>query len=320
MSVSPLLRLQNGLQMPQIGLGCWKIPKESCAAQVYEAIRVGYRLLDGAEDYGNEKEVGEGVARAISEGLVKREELFVVSKLWNTYHGKEHVALALERTLSDLKLDYLDLFYIHFPVAQKFVPIEEKYPPGFYCGEGDKFVVAEVPIIETWRALEELVDQGKIRSLGISNFPGVLIEDLFNQARIKPQVLQIEHHPYLVQESLVEYSSKKGLAITAYSSFGPLSFQGLVDAAEGCESLLENDTIKEIAQNHKTSPSAVLLRWATQRGLAVIPKSSRIERLKENIEISDIKLSEQELKAISSLDRKLRFNDPWNWAKLPTFI
>ena len=122
--------LNNGVKMPLIGLGCWKIPNEVCATQVYEAIKLGYRLFDGAEDYGNEKEVGEGIKRAIEEGVVKREELFVVSKLWNNFHHPDNVAKALKRTLSDMQLEYLDLFYVHFPLAFKFVPLEERYPPG----------------------------------------------------------------------------------------------------------------------------------------------------------------------------------------------
>ena len=123
--------LTSGDHMPAIGLGLWKIPGNVCAQVVYEAIKIGYRCLDGACDYGNEKEVGEGIKRAIDEGLVKREQLFITSKLWNTYHRKEHVKPALLKTLADLQLEYLDLYLIHFPIALKFVPFEQRYPPGW---------------------------------------------------------------------------------------------------------------------------------------------------------------------------------------------
>lgn len=152
--------LNNGVKIPQIGFGCWKVNNETAAEQIYDAIKVGYRLFDGAIDYGNEKEIGQGIRRAIDEGLVKREELVVVSKLWNSYHAPENVELAFNKVLSDLKLDYLDVFYIHFPIAQKFVQIEEKYPPGFYCGpNGWEF--EDVPLSVTWAAMEKLVEQGR---------------------------------------------------------------------------------------------------------------------------------------------------------------
>lgn len=118
--------------MPLVGLGCWKIDNKVCANQIIEAIKLGYRLFDGACDYGNEKEVGEGIRKAISEGLVTRKDIFVTSKLWNNFHHPDHVKLALKKTLDDMGLDYLDLYYIHFPIAFKYVPFEEKYPPGFY--------------------------------------------------------------------------------------------------------------------------------------------------------------------------------------------
>jgi len=125
--------LPSGDKLPSLGLGLWKMDKDVCAEMVYQAIKMGYRLLDGASDYGNEVEVGQGIKRALDEGIVRREELFVISKLWNTYHRPEHVKPALQRTLSDLQLDYLDLFFIHFPIALQFVPFEQKYPGEWHC-------------------------------------------------------------------------------------------------------------------------------------------------------------------------------------------
>ncbi|CDO95073.1 unnamed protein product [Kluyveromyces dobzhanskii CBS 2104] len=326
--LSETVTLNNGEKLPLVGLGCWKIPNEVCADQVYNAIKIGYRLFDGAEDYGNEKEVGQGIRRAIDEGIVKREDLVVVSKLWNSFHHPDKVPVALERTLSDLNLDYVDLFYIHFPLAFKFVPLDEKYPPGFYTGkenEAKEHIEEEqVPILDTWRALEKLVDAGKIKSLGISNFSGALIQDLLRGARIKPVALQIEHHPYLTQERLIKYAKKVGLQVVAYSSFGPLSFVELKNQkALTTPTLFEHDTVKAIASKHNVSPSQVLLRWATQRGIAIIPKSSKKERLLDNLKINEaLTLSDDELKKISGLNQDIRFNDPWDWLtnEFPIFI
>ncbi|KAG7879798.1 hypothetical protein KL905_001292 [Ogataea polymorpha] len=317
---SKTIKLNNGIEIPLVGFGCWKVEKSICAEQIYEAIKVGYRLFDGAMDYGNEKQIGQGIAKAIEDGLVKREELVIVSKLWNNYHKPENVKKAIRRVLDDLKLDYLDIYYIHFPIAQKFVPFEEKYPPGFYCGpNGWEF--EDVPLAVTWRAMEELVEEGLVKSIGISNFSGALIQDLLRGCKIKPQLLQIEHHPYLTQEKLIKYVQAQDIAVVAYSSFGPQSFVELDHAkAKNTVSLLKHDLINSIASAHKVTPAQVLLRWATQRDILVIPKSNQKERLVQNLKVNDFNLSEEEIKQISSLNQDLRFNDPWTWNEIPTFI
>ncbi len=180
--------LNNGQQFPLIGLGLWKIPKDVVAQVVYDAIKIGYRCLDGACDYGNEKEVGDGIKRALDDGLVKREELFVTSKLWNTYHRKEHVKPALLRTLKDLQLDYLDLYLIHFPVHLKYVDPEVRYPPGWNYTEEPGMVEDDVAYSETWFAMEELVKEGLVRSIGTSNVGTAFLREVYNYSNIKPAV------------------------------------------------------------------------------------------------------------------------------------
>ena len=318
--MTKLIKLNNGIEIPQIGFGCWKVNRDTCAQQIYDAIECGYRLFDGAMDYGNEKEVGDGIDKAIADGLVKREELTVVSKLWNTYHHPDNVPKALNKVLSDLGLDYIDIFYIHFPIAQKFVPIEEKYPTGFYCGpSGWEF--EDVPLASTWAAMEKLVESGLVKSIGISNFTGALIEDLLRGCKIVPQLLQIEHHPYLVQPRLIEWVQSKGIQITGYSTFGPQSFIELDHpAVSKCVPLFENPVIVEIAKAHNVHPSKILLRWATQRNILVIPKSNKKERLLDNLTINEIELTAEEIQKISDLDINLRFNNPWDWCKIPLYI
>lgn len=306
--------------MPQIGYGTWKIPTEVCPEQVYNAVTAGYRMFDCAQDYANEKEVGLGLQKALNEGIVKREDLFVILKLWNSYHHPDNVEAALDRTLADLKLDYLDLFMIHFPIAFKFVSFEQKYPASTYCGDGDKIILEKVPIIATWKAMESLVSKGKIRSLGVSNFNGATLMDLLSGATIPPAVLQIEHHPYLQQPNLINWTQEKGIAIIAYSSFGPQSFIELNNPkALKCTPLFIEENIVRIAKKHGASPSQVLLRWSTQNNISVIPKGDLPEHLELNFNSLAFDLDDEDLKDIETLDIGLRFNDAWEWAGLPTF-
>ncbi|KAE8379138.1 putative NAD(P)H-dependent D-xylose reductase xyl1 [Aspergillus bertholletiae] len=307
---SPTVKLSSGYDMPLVGFGLWKVNNDTCADQVYEAIKAGYRLFDGACDYGNEVECGQGVARAIKEGIVKREDLFIVSKLWNSFHEGDRVEPICRKQLADWGVDYFDLYIVHFPVALKYVDPAVRYPPG-WNSENGKIEFSNASIQETWTAMESLVDKKLARSIGVSNFSAQLLMDLLRYARVRPATLQIEHHPYLTQTRLVEYAQKEGIAITAYSSFGPLSFLELdVKHALDTPPLFEHNTIKNIAEKHGKTPAQVLLRWATQRGIAVIPKSNNPTRLSQNREVTGWDLEQGELAAISSLDKGLRFNDP----------
>jgi D-xylose reductase len=300
--------------MPQVGFGLWKVDKETCAETVYNAIKTGYRLFDGACDYGNEKEAGQGVAKAIADGLVKRSELFLVSKLWATFHEGDRVEPICRRQLSDWGIDYFDLYIVHFPVALKYVDPEVRYPPGWAYDGKDDVQPSGASIQETWTAMEDLVKKGLAKNIGVSNFQGSLILDLLRYAKIRPATLQIEHHPYLVQPTLLKLAKSEGITVTAYSSFGPQSFVELEwQKAKDTPLLFEHPVVTKIAEKHKKTPAQVLLRWATQRGLAVIPKSNKQERLEQNLKVTDFDLEESELEAISGLDQQLRFNNPTDY-------
>lgn len=306
------LTLNSGDSMPSIGLGCWKIPRQDTCNLVYNAIKIGYRCIDEACDYGNELECGLGIQKALEEGLVKREELWVTSKLWNTYHRKEHVRAACLRSLKDLGLEYLDLYLIHFPIAQKFVPFETRYPPEWFFdpeAHDKRMEEDQVSIRETWEAMEELVKEGLVRNIGVSNFNVQLLRELLSYSTIKPSVLQVELHPYNTQEKLIRFCRKKGIVVTGYSPLGSGSYVELGGAKEQ-DSVLSNEKIKGIAEKYKKSSAQVVLRWGVQRGVSLVVKSNKQERLKENLEVFDFYLTGEEMEIIGMNNQNRRFNDP----------
>jgi D-xylose reductase len=305
------LRLASGGRLPAVGLGLWKVEQAAAARTVEEAVRIGYRHFDSAYDYGNEPESGEGFQRVLSSGMCPRDELWITSKLWNTYHAPEHVRPALEHSLRYLQLDYLDLYLIHFPISLAFVPFE-RYPPNWFLdpqSPSPRMVPARVPIAETWGAMEELVRAGLVRNIGVSNFGVSLLRDLLSSAEIAPAVLQVEMHPFLTQEKLLRFCKESGIVVTAFSPLGAASYYSIGMAGEG-DSALEQLVVRDIAARHNKSPAQVLLRWGVQRGTAVIPKSTREERLRENLAIFDFELTPEEMALISALNRNRRFNDP----------
>lgn len=241
---------------------------------------------------------------------MKREDLFIVSKLWNSFHDGDKVEPIARKQLADWGLDYFDLFIVHFPVALKYVDPSVRYPPG-WLSEDNKLEFSNASIQETWTAMESLVDKKITRSIGVSNFSAQLVMDLLRYARIRPATLQIEHHPYLTQTRLVEYAQKEGITVTAYSSFGPVSFLELnMKNAHETPILFDHSTIKRIAEKHGKTPAQILLRWSTQRHIAVIPKSNHPTRLAQNLDVTGWNLEAADIEAISALDRNLRFNDP----------
>jgi len=218
-----------------------------------------------------------------------------------------------KKQLADWGIDYFDLYIVHFPVALKYVDPSVAYPPGWNYTDG-KVQLSNATIQETWQAMEGLVGKGLAKSIGISNFQGSLILDLLRYAKIRPATLQIEHHPYLVQPTLLQLAGSEGIAVTAYSSFGPQSFIELDwQKAHDTPVLFEHQVITDLAKKYSKTPAQILLRWATQRGLAVIPKSNNPDRLKQNLEVTGFDLEKGELDSISALDRHLRFNNPTDY-------
>ena len=307
----------TGKSMPTVGLGLWKIDPGAVADAVYQAIKVGYRHLDSAADYGNEKEVGEGIALAITDGLCSRDELWVTSKLWNTYHRREHVEAACRKSLEDLGLDYFDLYLVHFPIALSYVDFNDRYPPEWIFdpeAENPGMRLDAVPLSETWGAMEKLVEVGLCRQIGICNYSTSLVHDLMSYARIKPAMLQVESHPYHTQEALLRTAQQYGIAVTASSPLGALSYVSL-DMATANDSVLTAPVVVAAAQRTGATAAQVVLRWGIQRGTAVIPKTSNPQRLVENLHLSELSLNEDEMAAISALNQNRRFNDPGHFCE-----
>jgi D-xylose reductase len=312
---TPTVKLNSGHEMPLAGFGLWKVDNATCADTVYNAIKAGYRLLDGACDYGNEKECGEGVARAIKDGLVKREDLFIVSKLWQTYHDEENVEPITRRQLSDWQIDYFDLFLIHFPAALEYVDPSVRYPPGWhYDDAGTEVRWSKATNQETWEAMEDLVGKGLAKSIGVSNYQAQTLYDTLKYAKIRPATLQIELHPYHQQDELVKLAKEEGIVVTAYSSFGPTGFIELdMDSAKSAAPLMKHDAIADIASRAGKTPGQILLRWATQRGLAVVPKTLRTEVMTQNLDCTSWDIPQEDMDRIAKMNLHLKFNKPTNY-------
>lgn len=308
----PFHTLRSGDQMPMIGTGFWKVPKKVTPDVIVAAIKAGYRHLDFACDYGNEEQCGEGIRRAIDQGLVTREELWITSKLWNTYHAPEHVPLAIKRTLKDLGLDYLDLYLIHFPISLKFVPFETRYPPEWVYDPKalePRMEFAQVPLHKTWAAMEKLVEAGLTRNIGVCNHTTQSLRDLLSYARIPPAVNQVEAHPLNTQTLLHQFCEQHGIAMTAFSPLASSSYEEM-GWTKPADSPMTLSLVKNIAKKYKKTPAQILLRWGVQRGTSIIPKSTKEHRLIENINILDFSMTPEEMKDITALNCGHRFNDP----------
>lgn len=287
------LLFKNGDKFPILGLGTWLSKESEVYNAVVEAIRVGYRHIDCAYIYRNEKEIGRALSFVIQSGLVKREDLFITSKLWNSDHAPERVEMAIRKSLSDLQLDYLDLYLIHWPVAYKTGREQASEA-------SDLVSLTELPLNVTWKAMEQIHKKGLARHIGVSNFNKPKIESILQTAEIAPEVNQIELHPYFQQTELVSYCQSKGLLVTAYS---PLGSRHLTKSNVR---ITNEQIVLDIAEKHSCTASQVLLAWGMQRGTVVIPKSVNSGRILQNFDSIYVKLDNDDLKAIASLEKAMR--------------
>ena len=260
------ISLVNDVKMPRLGLGVYQASGPDTQQAVKWAIEAGYRSIDTAAIYGNETEVG----NALKESPISREELFITTKVWNSDQGYSTTLEAFERSLKKLQLTYLDLYLIHWPVANKY--------------------------LDTWRALEKLYDEGKIKAIGVCNFQPHHLDSLINVADIIPMINQIELHPFLSQEDVRSYCKQRNIVVEAWSPLG----RG---------KMLDNPQLKEIADRHKKSIAQIILRWDIQNDIVTIPKSVNQNRIIENIDIFDFSLSPEDMASINALNKNERIGD-----------
>src|SRR6056297_964660 len=300
LSIMKKLEFRNGDTVDAIGLGTWKSDPGEVGHAVEAALEAGYRHIDCAAIYRNEAEVGEALQRVFARGDIKRDDVHVTSKLWNNAHLKGDVEPALKKTLSDLKLEYLDLYLIHWPVA--FRPGLEGFPES----ESDFLTPDQAPIDETWAAMLDVRDKGLTRHVGVSNFSTRKLDELAASSDERPEMNQVELHPYLQQKELLAYCRENGILVTAYSPLGSSDRpEEMKDEDE--PSLLENDVIGSIAEKHGASPAQVLIAWAVSRDTIVIPKSTNPDHIRKNLESANIELDGQDMQRIRDLDQHYRY-------------
>ncbi|TCT18014.1 diketogulonate reductase-like aldo/keto reductase [Melghiribacillus thermohalophilus] len=264
MNLESKATLHNGVKMPWVGLGVYKMKNDQEVVNaVKSALEIGYRSIDTAQFYDNE----EGVGQAIKESGIPREEIFVTTKIWNTHQGYDLTLKTFEKSLEKLGMDYVDLYLVHWPV------------PGKYK--------------ETWKALEHLYEQKKVRAIGVSNFLIHHLEDLFQEAEIKPMVNQVEFHPQLFQKDLLNFCNEHQILLEAWSPLARGKYFG-------------DPVLQELSQKYGKTPAQIMLRWDVQHGVVTIPKSTHVQRQKENADIFDFELTEEEMKALDGLNQDKR--------------
>ncbi|MBM7647661.1 diketogulonate reductase-like aldo/keto reductase [Bacillus ectoiniformans] len=267
--INDTVQLHNGIHIPRLGLGVYKMTDDQETLQAIKgALSEGYRLIDTAAFYDNEAIVGE----AVRQSGINRKDLFITSKVWNSDQGYDETLRAFEQSLTKLKMDYMDLYLIHWPVADKYK--------------------------ESWRAIERLYEEGIVKSIGVSNFKIHHLEDLMTQANTKPMVNQVELHPYLSQQELRDYCNEQQIAVEAWS---PIARNRLAD----------EPVLNQLANHYNKTVAQIILRWHLQNDVIIIPKSVHLNRLKENADLFDFELTADDMAAVHAINKNQRFGaDP----------
>ncbi|KAI8313698.1 hypothetical protein K4K61_007132 [Colletotrichum sp. SAR11_59] len=295
--------LNTGQILPSIGLGTFQDPEEQ-EMSVYTALKNGYRHIDTAHNYGTEEQVGRGIRRS----GVSRDELFITTKLWCNSHHPDDVEPALDDSLRDLGVDYVDLYLMHYPFA--FKPGPDFMP----MGPDGKIIPDSTDFVDTWKAMEKLLLTGKVKAIGVSNFSQLELERILKDCSVVPAIHQTELHPYLQQKGFVDWQESKGIKIMQFSPSGNLNtfyrdVSWAKDVAQMAR-LIDHPILQAIAKKHGKSPIQIALAWGVVNGRCVIPKSTIEWQIKENLEADSIPLDEEDLQQIAKMDQQARFNDP----------
>ncbi|KAL4071342.1 NADP-dependent oxidoreductase domain-containing protein [Scleroderma yunnanense] len=298
MSLGRVIPLNTKRTIPQIGLGTWLSKPYEVENAVEIAVRNGYRHLDLARVYENQDEVGRALKKVIP-SVVKREDLFITSKLWNSAHQPDQVEPALDETLEQLGLEYIDLYLVHWPVA--FPPGKNLFPrvPN---KQDEALIDTQTSLVDTWRAMIQLLNTGKVKNIGVSNFTIPQLKGIIDATDVTPAVNQIEAHPLLPQDDLLDYCNEQGIHLTAYSPLG--------HNLKGLPLMTEHPTVQEVGKKLGATPAQVLIAWGTYRGYSVIPKSVHEDRIISNFK--QVELSKDDYEKISSIGKNnhKRFNVP----------
>ncbi|KZF21391.1 glycerol dehydrogenase [Xylona heveae TC161] len=284
-SSTTTFQLNTKAQIPAVGLGTWQSGPGEVKNAVYHALKVGYRHIDCAYVYGNETEVGQGLEQAFKEGIVKREDIFITTKLWCTFHRRPEENL--NESLKRLGLDYVDLYLMHWPCPMNANGNDPMFPK---LPDGSRDLDKSWSHIQTWKLLEKLLETGKTKAIGVSNYSVKFLEELLSQVSVVPAANQIENHPYLPQQDVLDYCAAKGIVVTAYSPLG----------STGCP-LFEEEGVHKVAAKHNVSPGTVLISYQVNRGVVVIPKSVTPSRIEQNYNI--ISLDDEDLAALASISK-----------------
>lgn len=308
MACPKFLTLNNGMKMPALGIGTWRAPDNEVETALNHALEIGYRHIDCAPVYLNEKTIGRVLNKWLTSNKVKREDLFIVTKLPIYGNRASCVEKCLRKSLNDLQLSYVDLYLIHVPFG-----VPETDDGNFARDENDDIIFdKDINHVATWKKMEEMVNLGLTKSIGISNFNKRQVQRILDNSVIKPACLQIELHIYFQQNELVEFCKQNNIVVTAYSPLGSKGIANLNKMA-GVErdlpDLMDNPTVIKIAKNHNKTSAQILLRWIIERDISTIPKSTNPERLRQNIDIFDFSLNQNEMEELSKLDKGIRICD-----------